>query len=405
MPAHKTPRWTRDESAILTEVYPTGGLKAAQASLPHRSWASIYCRANKLGLKADQSLTNGGRRCSLQGPDLDEATRLRDQEGWSFARIGAHLGYAECTVSNAVIIAKSKAGGFSPADRDKNGRITPAGMERLRWMLKKGLKGVEIQLRLGVSAACVAEQRRRYNADLAARGKAPLPPPGNGECYSGARVTIERKRAAEALFLEGYGTAKVSERSGVSKTVCTRVRRKLIARLKRKGERLPGCDANGKRRVMIDHANHIPAPLKDKFRALLLDRMPVRRAAAMCAIGSCSAYRLRDEIRAEIGAGLPAPKRIGRLGQMAREVLDGQMIPAASAQRYRDLVRQCGQPERARLMLLQELANERRALASRPRTFEEQLERVANGAPIANRVDIARPTYDFTLGGVSGGML
>jgi hypothetical protein len=37
--------------------------------------------------------------------------------------------------------------------------------------------------------------------------------------------------------------------------------------------------------------------------------------------------------------------------------------------------------------------------------FGAQMWRVANGAPIANKVDIARPDYAFTLGGVSGGML
>src|SRR3546814_17712182 len=73
----------------------------------------------------------------------------------------------------------------------------PEEIERMRLMLRKGLKGVEIQLRLGVSAACVSEQRRKYRADLKARDKAPLPPPGNGEQYSGARYSKAKRRAVD----------------------------------------------------------------------------------------------------------------------------------------------------------------------------------------------------------------
>src|SRR3546814_7572536 len=86
----------------------------------------------------------------------------------------------------------------------------------MRLMLRKGLKGVEIQLRLGVSAACVSEQRRKYRADLKARDKAPLPPPGNGEQYSGARYSKAKRRAVEDVLLQGFGSAR-SEESRVGK--------------------------------------------------------------------------------------------------------------------------------------------------------------------------------------------
>ena len=149
----------------------------------------------------------------LQGEALDEAVRLREVENWSFSAIGKHFGVCEASASNAVTTALCVRRGYRPAERDQHGRLTVEGIERLRYALKKGLKGIDIQLRLGVSAACVSEQRRRYNRELLARGKALLPPPGGGQAYSGARLSPAKRKQVEQLFLQGLGTQKIAERT------------------------------------------------------------------------------------------------------------------------------------------------------------------------------------------------
>jgi hypothetical protein len=398
MPARRNPRWTPSEIAALREVYPGGGLKGALERLPHRSWHSIHVKAQKLGIRCDMTkLCGGERRCKCAGADLETALRLR-AEGWSFAKIGANLGFAESTISNAVLIHDCVAKGYKPAERYPNGRLTPAARERLRWMLKKGLKGVEIQLRLGVSAAAVHNERVRYNAELKANGKALLPPPGCGERYSGARIDASSRKQAERLFLDGYGTRKVSEMTGVSKTVCTRIRNRLIRRLGRKGECLPGCDANGKRRKMRDHARHAPDELKAKLRGLILERVPVRRAAAICGIGSCTAYKIRDAMKAELG-DLPPPRLPGRLGPISREMMNRQAIPAGQLWHFRALVKLHGDEE-ARRILRAEMAE-----TKRNRTFEQMVEAVAGSASIGAAFHPRAAGPDYTLGGVTGAIL
>lgn len=394
--AHRTPRWTPAEVAVLREHYPLGGTRAVLDLLPGRSWYAIHVKANKLGLHAPPS--DGGRRCTVAGDELELAIELRKQ-GWGFGRIAAHLGRAEASVTNAVIMERCKREGFTPAERTPNGRLAEAGIERLRWMLKKGLKGVEIQLRTGVSASCVAEQRRRYNRELKAKGKSPLPPPGGGVAYSGVKLSKEQKQQVERLFLEGYGTAKVSTLSGVSKTSCTRIRNRLIRRLKRQGQTLPGCDANGKRRAMRDHARHVTAEQRAKLRELILERVPVRRAARICGIGGSSAYRIRDELQAELGE-LPRPKLPGRVSPLRAEMLNAQAIPSEHLMRFRQLVREHGDAE-ARRILRAEIAEARRNLS-----FEQKLELVAQGQAkvvAVQRIVTAGP--DCTLGGVTGAII
>jgi hypothetical protein len=387
--AHRCPRWTASEVVALREVYPAGGLAAAVGRLSGRSWRSIYVKASKLGLKCGKA--PDAPKCRLAGERLEQAISRR-ADGWSFARIGAHLGLSESAVCNAVLNALCSRNGHTPAERHPNGRLTERGMERLRWCLKKGMKGVEIQLRLGVTASCVAEQRRRYNSELRANGKALLPPPGGGAAYSGARVQPAKKREAERLFLDGYGTKKVSEMTGVSKTVCTRIRGKLIRKLKREGKPLAGCDERGIRRRMRDHARHVPAELRDHLRGLILERMPVRRAAAICGIGSCTAYRIRDELKAELGE-LPSPKLPGRVSKLRSEMLYAQAIPAEHLWRFRDLVREHGEAE-ARRVLRSEMAEIRRN-----ETFEQKLQRV--DLKIAPAFKPSRQAYEHSLGGVT----
>ena len=150
MPAPKALPWTRAEVAILRELYPRGGISAVGESLPGRTWKAIHQKAFKLGLQCVSVSVAPEPR--LQGADLERAIQLREECNWSFARIGAELGYCEASVCNAVLIALCPRKGFTPAQRDHLGVLTPEGIGRLRYALKKGLKGVDIQLRLGISA-------------------------------------------------------------------------------------------------------------------------------------------------------------------------------------------------------------------------------------------------------------
>lgn len=394
MPAHRIARWTAAEVATLREVYVSAGLAAALEHLPGRSWHSIYVKASKLGLKCEK-LPNAPK-CRLTGDRLNEAIKLREQDGWSFAGIGANFGVSESAACNAVLNEQCIRGGHTPAERHPNGRLTERGLERLRWCLKKGLKGVDIQLRLGVTASCIAEQRRRYNRDLKANGNALLPPPGAGETYSGVKLSREKVREVETLFLDGFGTAKISGRTGVSKTSCTRIRSRLIRRLSRKGQTLTGCDATGARRVMRDHFRHVPEELLEHLRGLILDRVPVRRAAAICGIGICTAYRVRDELKAKLGDAMPRPRLPGRVSKLRAEMLYAQAIPVEHLWRFRVLVREHGEHE-ARHLLRAEISQ-----ARRNETFEEK---IARGLKVVPAWKPSRPGYDGTLGGVATGQL
>lgn len=377
MPAARTPRWTADELAVLRETYPHGGAEGVAARLPGRSWRSVYVKAHRLGLTCGRA--TGGRKPELTGDALEEAIRLREVEGWSFARIGARFGVAEASACNAVLIALCPRKGYTPAQRDAYGRLTVEGIERLRLALRKGLKGVDIQLRLGVSASLVAEERRRYNRELKARGKALLPPPGGGEAYSGARLSRAKKAEVEALFLQGLGTLKVSQKSGVSRTSCIRIRARLVKRLKRKGEALPGCDERGRRRVHAESSRFIPEPLKQALRDMLLDGLPVRRAAMLCAIGACSAYRIRDALRAELeaqGEVLPKPRLPGRRRQEVSPTWPPRGVQEIYA--FRQLLQDRSFEEAKaewRKRKRDEIATEK----ARPRSFEEQLARIKSG--------------------------
>lgn len=378
MSKRKAPPWTSQEIAILREHYPDGGLDGVADLLPERSWTAIYVMANKLGLRT--AVVADAPEPRLRGAALEEAIRLREEQGWSFARIGAHFGVAEASACNAVLIALCPRKGYRPAERDAHGRLTPAGLERVRYALKKGLKGVDIQLRLGVSASCVAEQRRRYNRELRARGKAELPLPGNGEAYSGVKLTRERIARVEALFLSGLGTLKVSERSGVSKTSCTRIRNRLIRRLKRKGQVLPGSDASGARHVQAESARKIAPEQREQLVALLRDRVPVRRAAAMLAIGTCSAYRMRDALRAELAAGgeeLPPPILPGRVRSTRP---DPYWPPTGNKEifAFRAMLATMSL-DKAKAEWRRSRAEADRAERQRPKSFAEQLQLVEAG--------------------------
>lgn len=406
MPARKSPPWTGREIAILSDVYPREGIGAAADALPDRSWRAIYAMASRLKLQCQ--VLPDAPKAKLQGERLEEAIRLREVEGWGFARIGAHFGISETGASNAILIAMSPRKGFTPAARDDAGRLTPESIDRLRWMLRKGLKPVEIQLRLGLSAGRIAEERRRYNADLKERGKALLPPPGGGEAYSGAKVARDRRAAVERLFMDGLGTKKIHEETGVSNTTIVRIRARLVKRLARKGEALPGCDASGRRRAAKISKRYVPETTIAALKQRLLDRVPVRRAARDLGIGLSAAYRIRDQLRAQLeeqGHSLPAPILPGRDSRAARAA---EWLPRDKFYRYRELSAEHG-PQQAKSLLLAEISAEQQAdrerRARRPRTFEEQLAAVAAGARLTNRLNLTRPAPDMTLGGVATGAL
>lgn len=399
MPAHKTPRWTAVELAILREHYPVSGLPGTQPLLPNRSWHSIYVKAHKLGLAT--SHRPAARLPALRGDNLEEAIRLRG-EGWSFARIGAHFGCSEGGANNAIVRALAERRGGKVARRDARGCLLPDEIERLRVLLKLGAKPCEIQRSMGISASRIAEERRRYNADLKARGKALLPPPGGGEAYPGAKLEPSARKEVERLFLEGFGTKKVSETTGVSKTSCVRIRAKLAARLRRKGERLPGCDLDGKRHVIKDSVRRIPEESKARLRQLIMERVPVARAAKMAGIGSKSAYAIRDALNAELearGETLPAPILPGRVSTPFHAARRAEWLRKGDFTRFRILVRKHGEEE-ARRILKAEYAAERERM-KREDPFAYQLERARNGAGVSVKIPLRRPDPTGTLGGIA----
>ena len=386
MPAHKIQRWTKSELAILREVYPSEGLNGCADALADRSWHAIHQKAFKLGLRCEK--VTPAPKGRLQGVDLERAIQMREIQKMSFARIGAEFGTCEASACNAVMNALCTRNGFTPAQRDPNGRLTDEGKERLRFALKKGLKGIDIQLRLGLSASRIALERRRYNAELKERGKAGLPPPGRGVAYSGLKLSREQKAEVEALFMTGLGTAKVSQRTKVSLTSCTRIRNRLIKRLRRKGESLPGCDIDGNRHVQAESSRFVTDEMKSMLRDLLLDRTPVRRAAMMVAMGLSNAYKHRDQLAAELqaqGKELPKPKLPGKSRAGIGNDPDWPPANVKEIYSFRTLLRDMPFAEvKAKWMADRraertDAAEAKRAEAHRPKTFEEQLAAIAQG--------------------------
>lgn len=377
MPAARSPRWTQSEIAVLEEFYPQHGVDCVEF-LPGRSWHSVHQKAHKLGLKCEKITPAPDGK--LEGDALEEAIRLREQENWSFARIGARFGISEASACNCMLIALCPRKGHRPAERDAHGRLLPVGIERLRLALKMGLKGCDIQLRLGLSAARVSLERRRYNADLKSRGKALLPPPGKGAAYSGVKLTKAKKLEVEAAFLEGLGTYKVSARTGASKTSCTRIRNRLIARLAREGQALPGCDAAGARHVQAESTKFITPEQERLLRERLLDRVPVMRAARDLVIGQSSAYRIRDALRRELAADGRELSNPILSGRRSSAPISRHWPPRGPKQIYAFRGLLAAMPfDDARSRWIAERKDAVAAEAERPRSFEETLARIERG--------------------------
>ena len=405
-----TNRYTDADIAFLRANYEQLGCTACAAHLG-RSRQGIYVLASRLGLRTMAEVQ--ARKPSLAGADLEEAIRLRDA-GESFRVIGQRFGLCESAASNAVLMAMGPRLGHRPATRDAHGYLLPEEIERMRLMLRKGLKAVDIQLRMGVSAACVAEQRRRYQKDLRKRDKAPLPPPGGGERYSGAKISRADRRRVEEMLLEGYGAPRASAATGVSKTVCVRIRATLIKRLARKGEALPGCDIKGRRLTQKAGLRQITPEQVAAVRRMISDGMPVRRAGKIAGVGLCSAYRIRDAINAErLAVGLPVlpivrvTSHADRAAARAAEWLKDDK----DLWRFRQLIIEQGYDAAVAAMTAEirtredAALTERRAQASRPLSFEEQLERVRGGAKVVERWQPRTVDPSYTLGGVATGML
>lgn len=409
MSRRKAPPWTSEEIAVLREIYPDGGLNAVTDLLPERSWQAIYVMANKLGIRT--TALPPAPKAKLQGAALERAIVMREEQGWSFARIGAELGVSESGACNAVMVALCTRKGFRPAERDAKGRLLPEGMDRLRYALRKGYKAIDIQLRLGLSAGRIAEERRRYNRELKTGGKALLPPPGAGEAYSGVKVPRSKVAEIEDALMQGLGTLKVAERTGASKTTITRARNRLISKLARQNKTLPGRDATGKRLHLVDQLFQIPDAARIQFRRLLIDeRMSARRAGLHAGIGGTNAHFMYQEIVAEYaarGEALPPTKRAPSRGPAWRRMKsEDALYPKGRTAMaiYRRYAAEHGYPAAREKLIADRAAVSAaaRAEASRPKTFEEQLAAVAAGtARLVANIPLRRPDPIGTLGGVA----
>jgi hypothetical protein len=325
--AFRRTAWLPEEVRILRTVYVKEGVDAALEFLPGRTRQATYVHANSLGIKSEHRPTRRGIYRAL----ATEALELR-RKGLSCTAIGRELGMCEATATNAVLFAECIEAGHEPLERGPDGRISPAGRARLRGMLAQGLKHRDIQVQCGISASRITYERKLYERELEEAGLAPLPPPGNGERYSGVPVDAAARKLVEGLFLEGFGTAKINERTGISKTSCVRIRARLIKRLKRSGRCLPGCDINGKRRGRLKESLHYNHPKQfERLEELLEAGWTVLRAAAFAGMNRIAADRY---VHARRAAGVIYPKREWR-GRPAPAV---QAIPNEWRARFRQLL-------------------------------------------------------------------
>ncbi|RST30130.1 hypothetical protein HMF7854_04295 [Sphingomonas ginkgonis] len=393
-------RWSEAELQVLRTVYVQRGLKAAAIELPARAERSIYIMASRMGLRTEHRPCPRGKMRSSAA----EALRLRRQ-GFSYSAISRQLGMCEATATNAVLVAECLEAGHRPIERDHNRKILAAGRERLRLMLRKGFKHRDIQVRLGLAASSITRERRLYEQELRDRRLAPLPPAGGGERYSGAKISSADRKAVEQLYLEGFGAGKISDRTGVSRTHVLRIREKLVRRLGRKGEALPGCDADGRRIVVRDHARAIPTDNLRRLRELLLAGEPVSRAARQAVVGSCRAYRVFHELKAELAARgeelQRKPWRGKRLQSQALIVAPALPGKRWGIDRYRVLIRAGRTHEDA---VRQVKADWAAHVAALP--FEERIHlQIKAGAKVSKVVRLAPVMPEWTFGGVATGAL
>jgi transposase-like protein len=407
----RRPAYSAREDTTLCKLFPTQGALACAAKLRRRSPGSIKQRAAILGLKPPPGQGHQGlkRRLSDEQAELGLAMH---EGGTSFAKIGAHFGVCEATATNAVRRAECLRGGGTPAKRDSSGAILARDIARLRAMLREGRKGCDIARTLGISANSVSYHRRRYADELKATGsQIVLPVAGQGEVYSGRKLSRKRHLEIADLLMSGLGAARVSQATGASKSQIGRIRRRLVARLGSKGQCLAGCAADGKRLVTLRSARFITPELVAIFRQHLLTRAPVRRAALLTAIGGSTAYRLRDEFRAELhaqGQSLPNPILPGRRSRWYQD--DAAWLPSGAIYQFRSFL-ESADFETAKQQFLDAHSPPVPALLpaaaepqlSRPpqTSFEKQLAAIRNGAKLIEVRPFGRCVAPITYGGVS----
>jgi hypothetical protein len=281
--------------------------------MPHRSKVAITAKANGMGLRGPKNWRNAAAgNCS--GEQLERAIELYERGNIAWTDIGAAAGCSATSAQNAVLIALCERRGFAPAERTERGSITPAGIERLRELMRQGKKGVEIQLEAGVTASVASRERRAYERELAVAGAEPLPARNDGQPYSGVRLTTEHRRNVESLLLQGFGIILAGRKSGVGQQSVRIIRADLVRRLKSVGVAMPGCDLDGNRLETIS-----AHPLKKsdeeiaKLRALLVDqRLPVKDAAPLAGMSTAVAYkyaRAIADVLAADGQEMPKPIR------------------------------------------------------------------------------------------------
>lgn len=320
--------WLPSELQVLRTIFVEDGIEAALDHLPGRTRGATFMRAHELGVRTKHKPIREGvyRRVA------EEALELRKKR-LSYAAIGLELGMCEAAATNAVLVAECRAAGNWPLERDADGRISAEGRARLRRLLEQGLKHRDIQVQCGIAASTITRERRLYERELAELGLPPLPPPGNGEAYSGVPVSAAAREQVEGLFLQGFGAAKINALTGVSKTSCGRIRNRLIRRLRRKGECLPGCDIGGKRRGRLKQSLHYTHPKQlQTLERLLMDGWSVATAATYVAM--CRS-RADKHVHARIAAGVKFPKPTRCFRKAARIV---EPLPKGCVARFRQLL-------------------------------------------------------------------
>ncbi len=349
------------------------GAQGCLPLLPKRSLDGVRQQAVNQGLEWEHAVKHRGLVSPVPVHDLPRVLAMHN-DGQSHEEIATAFGICPASAANALAVAKCRASGRTPARRAPDGSLMIKDLKRLHALFEAGARGVDIQVELGISASSVSTHRRRRNAELKAQGLPPLPPAGGGQRYCGARMSAADRRAVVALFMEGYGAKTIARRIGIGQTTAKRVRDQLIKKLKRRGESLPGCDANGKRLKVKEPSRKLDPAAVEALRAHLLNRIPVQRASRFTGIGITSAYRIRDALAAELAAEgklLPKPKLPGKSSEGRRPVKDVMPAPIAAPRRL---------------------------------SFDEQLQRVREGAAVVPRFKPSVPIA-HTLGGVGSGML
>lgn len=389
--------WSQREVAVLKKYFPIGGAAACKAQLKkleQRGSAAIEQKAWQLRIRGPSRPM--AFNLALEGERLDRAIELYEKCRL-FSRVAREFDISETAAMNCILIALCHRRGFIPAARDENGKILPAEVDRMRLMMQRGRKGVDIMLEMGVSAGCVRYQRRRYEAYLERRSKT-LPPPGGGQRYSGAPLTAKEKREVEMWLLRGFGTPRIGERTGVSNTAVKRIRAKLVAKLRRRGECLPGCDIDGHRLRQVDHPSHKTPQQIAAARTSILAGDPLQVTATKAGMSKATVSTLRAKMKVELAAeGKALPPTTRKLPTIAARAMQTVVQPSAPKPMPKRPMPIPVVAPIARIDAAPPVPRPREA-AGRRLTFEEQLAAVAAGAALVDVRPIRRPPTEILSG-------